>query len=46
MQATRRGAAIGLIGPSLTGADLQAEVERQVAQYQALAREFGLTPPR
>ena len=41
-----RRAAIGLIGPSLTGADLRAEVEREVARYKALAREFGLAPPR
>jgi putative tricarboxylic transport membrane protein len=41
-----RRTAVGLIGPSLTGADLQAEVEREVTQYKALAREFGLMPPR
>lgn len=41
-----RRAALGLIGPSLTGTELQAEVEREVARYKALAREFRLAPPR
>lgn len=37
-----RRAAAGLHAPGRTGADLQAFVERSIAQYRALAAEFGL----
>lgn len=37
-----RRAAVGLHSPGMTGAELQAFVERRLADYRALAMEFGL----